>query len=376
MTLNGLLQLGLYLVVLIALAAKNGNHVTVHCDGEIGTMHADQMRLRQALLNLMSNANKFTERGTITIDAHHGQEKGRDWITLAVADAGIGMTPEQIGKLFQEFSQASSSTASTLHSALPARFFSRRHLDELIEKRCNHYRQIMGCMLSRARRVRPVIVNCSTANRHHLSGPITRTSFSGSYPTSGIIRHDSRRARASKGPHPISARNRVDQPTIRGRTCANLGYYKPLFACVDRAFSNQFIAASACIFFCRSEMASPREIKEAVITAATAEGTAESELADERRHARVLDDGHADRLAVIGREVEAHYKSPQDIEWCLARNGRIHILQSRPLKSTAEKRLGKGTVRYRHVRRMLVYIGWIWYAVAPGAATITGKGHL
>jgi signal transduction histidine kinase len=94
------------------LAAKNGNQVVVHCDGEIGTMRADQMRLRQALLNLMSNANKFTERGTITIDAHHRQENGGDWITLAVTDTGIGMTPEQMGKLFQEFSQASSSTAS------------------------------------------------------------------------------------------------------------------------------------------------------------------------------------------------------------------------------------------------------------------------
>jgi signal transduction histidine kinase len=94
------------------LAAKNGNQVAVHCDGEIGTMHADQMRLRQALLNLMSNANKFTERGSITINARHGQENGGDWITLAVADTGIGMTPEQMGKLFQEFSQASSSTAS------------------------------------------------------------------------------------------------------------------------------------------------------------------------------------------------------------------------------------------------------------------------
>ena len=88
------------------LAAKNSNQVAVHCDAAIGTMHADQMRLRQALLNLMSNANKFTERGTITIDAHQGQENGRDWITLAVADTGIGMTPEQMGKLFQEFSQA------------------------------------------------------------------------------------------------------------------------------------------------------------------------------------------------------------------------------------------------------------------------------
>jgi signal transduction histidine kinase len=75
-------------------------------------IQADQMRLRQALLNLMSNANKFTERGTISIDVRQGQENGRDWITLAVTDTGIGMTPEQMGKLFQKFSQASSSTAS------------------------------------------------------------------------------------------------------------------------------------------------------------------------------------------------------------------------------------------------------------------------
>ena len=94
------------------LAAKNGNQVAVHCDAAIGMIHADQMRLRQALLNLMSNANKFTDHGTITIDARQGQEGSRDWITLAVADTGIGMTPDQMGKLFQEFSQASSSTAS------------------------------------------------------------------------------------------------------------------------------------------------------------------------------------------------------------------------------------------------------------------------
>jgi len=94
------------------MATKNGNQVAVQCDGKIGTMYADQMRLRQALLNLMSNANKFTERGTITIDAGQQQENGRDWITLAVTDTGIGMTAEQMGKLFQEFSQASSTTAS------------------------------------------------------------------------------------------------------------------------------------------------------------------------------------------------------------------------------------------------------------------------
>ena len=94
------------------LAAKNANQVAVSCDAAIGRLHGDQMRLRQALLNLMSNANKFTERGTITVDARQAQENGRDWVTIAVADTGIGMTPEQMAKLFQEFSQASSATAS------------------------------------------------------------------------------------------------------------------------------------------------------------------------------------------------------------------------------------------------------------------------
>jgi signal transduction histidine kinase len=94
------------------LVARNGNQLVARCDGAIGLLHADSMRLRQALLNLMSNANKFTERGTISVDARHGQENGREWVTIAVADTGIGMTPEQMGKLFQEFSQASSTTAS------------------------------------------------------------------------------------------------------------------------------------------------------------------------------------------------------------------------------------------------------------------------
>jgi two-component sensor histidine kinase len=92
------------------LAAKNGNQIALRHDPAIGTLHADQMRLRQALLNLMSNANKFTDHGTITIDARKEQEDGRDWVTISVTDTGIGMTAEQMGKLFQEFSQADAST--------------------------------------------------------------------------------------------------------------------------------------------------------------------------------------------------------------------------------------------------------------------------
>jgi PAS domain S-box-containing protein len=94
------------------MAAKNANRLVVDCPADLGTIHADQTRLRQSLLNLASNANKFTEKGTVTIAAQQDQKNGRGWITLAVTDTGIGMTPDQRGKLFQEFSQASASTAS------------------------------------------------------------------------------------------------------------------------------------------------------------------------------------------------------------------------------------------------------------------------
>ena len=74
------------------MATKNGNRLVVDCQADLGTIHADQTRFRQSLLNLASNANKFTEKGTITIAAQQGQENGRDRITLAVTDTGIGMT--------------------------------------------------------------------------------------------------------------------------------------------------------------------------------------------------------------------------------------------------------------------------------------------
>ena len=94
------------------MATKNGNRLVIDCPANLGTIHADQTRFRQSLLNLASNANKFTEKGTITISASQKQENSGDWITVAVADTGIGMTPDQMGKLFQEFSQASSATSS------------------------------------------------------------------------------------------------------------------------------------------------------------------------------------------------------------------------------------------------------------------------
>jgi adenylate cyclase len=92
------------------LVTKNGNRVIVDCDPQVGTIYADQMRLRQALLNLASNANKFTERGTVTVAVRNEHQDDQKWIKISVSDTGIGMTGEQVGKLFQEFSQVDAST--------------------------------------------------------------------------------------------------------------------------------------------------------------------------------------------------------------------------------------------------------------------------
>ena len=88
------------------LAARNGNRLIVDCAGDIGSIRADATRLRQIILNLLSNACKFTERGEVRL----GIGREPSWIAITVADTGIGMTAEQLGRLFQEFSQADSST--------------------------------------------------------------------------------------------------------------------------------------------------------------------------------------------------------------------------------------------------------------------------
>jgi signal transduction histidine kinase/CheY-like chemotaxis protein len=92
------------------MAEKNGNRVSVECVPDPGAMHADPTRVRQALLNLASNAVKFTEKGTVTISAARESTDGGATIVLRVRDTGIGMTPEQTARLFQDFTQADAST--------------------------------------------------------------------------------------------------------------------------------------------------------------------------------------------------------------------------------------------------------------------------
>ena len=94
------------------LVAKKGNTLKLDCPPGIGSMHADATKLRQMLLNLMSNASKFTEKGTITIKVTRVPGMLDDTIEFAIIDTGIGMNAEQLGRLFQAFSQADASTSS------------------------------------------------------------------------------------------------------------------------------------------------------------------------------------------------------------------------------------------------------------------------
>jgi signal transduction histidine kinase/DNA-binding NarL/FixJ family response regulator len=86
--------------------AKNANTFYLHVAEDIGAMLADVTKVRQILLNLLSNACKFTDRGTISLDVDRSTIAGRDWIRFRVRDTGIGITPEQQENLFQEFAQA------------------------------------------------------------------------------------------------------------------------------------------------------------------------------------------------------------------------------------------------------------------------------
>jgi signal transduction histidine kinase len=97
------------------LVDRNGNELTVHASAAPATMHTDLTKVRQLLLNLLSNACKFTERGTITLTVRQTVSSGPGRLpvtVLEVADTGIGMTPGQMDRLFEAFSQAEASTTS------------------------------------------------------------------------------------------------------------------------------------------------------------------------------------------------------------------------------------------------------------------------
>ncbi len=92
------------------LLSPNGNQLVDEADRMPETMHSDETKIRQMLLNLLSNASKFTSNGRITLAVHGETADGVDAVVFAVRDTGIGMTPEQQARLFEAFSQAEAST--------------------------------------------------------------------------------------------------------------------------------------------------------------------------------------------------------------------------------------------------------------------------
>ncbi|HET7790810.1 MAG TPA: GAF domain-containing protein [Gemmatimonadales bacterium] len=96
----------------LPLVERRGNRLVVQAAERSGAMHADLTKVRQMLLNLLSNAAKFTEKGTITLSVTRaaGDNGAPEMVTFRVADTGIGMTGEQMGRMFEAFSQAEAST--------------------------------------------------------------------------------------------------------------------------------------------------------------------------------------------------------------------------------------------------------------------------
>ena len=93
------------------LVTKNGNTLETRYGDGLGTMYSDVTRVRQCLLNLLSNACKFTQNGTICLEVARETGPEGDWIVFQIRDSGIGMSPVQVGRLFDAFTQADASTA-------------------------------------------------------------------------------------------------------------------------------------------------------------------------------------------------------------------------------------------------------------------------
>ena len=96
--------------LIVPLAEKNGNTLELRLAEDLGSIRTDRTKLKQSLLNILSNGSKFTENGRLTVAAERF-ESDRQMVRFAVSDTGIGMTEEQLGRLFQAFSQAETSTA-------------------------------------------------------------------------------------------------------------------------------------------------------------------------------------------------------------------------------------------------------------------------
>ncbi|MCH8157511.1 MAG: hypothetical protein IID18_07145 [Nitrospinae bacterium] len=89
---------------------KNSNTLEVNCPDDIGVMQTDPVRLRQIVMNLLGNAAKFTEKGTVFLRVSRQVREGQTWIGFEIRDTGIGISKDQIDDLFVEFTQADPSS--------------------------------------------------------------------------------------------------------------------------------------------------------------------------------------------------------------------------------------------------------------------------
>jgi len=92
------------------LVIKNSNCLSIRCDDNLGSMHADPTKVRQSLFNLLNNANKFTEKGKIMLDVVRQKIEEKEWIIFKVTDTGIGMMTDQKDRIFKLFTQADDSS--------------------------------------------------------------------------------------------------------------------------------------------------------------------------------------------------------------------------------------------------------------------------
>jgi signal transduction histidine kinase len=94
------------------MVAENNNRLVVKCRNDLGIVLTDQTKLRQAALNLMSNAAKFTQEGLVTLSVQRRKSQAGDWIEIQVQDSGIGIAQSDMGCLFQNFGQANRGTST------------------------------------------------------------------------------------------------------------------------------------------------------------------------------------------------------------------------------------------------------------------------